>query len=286
MEAKSDPIIKEGQIINFTDGTWAVSLSNYFGYGDVSSIVRYDSEEELLQSFPEFEREQRRAEIDRLKGKHVTPTAAKTTSEQMVHMFGAKNMTNCTEVTERLTMTDDSGWVMTRTYNYADGTSKNVVGEGEGYYCLVPATPGWIAATDSYYDGEAARDHHPIAMWRYLEDKSGPQVLPHFPGDDSMTHAVAVISPDGRVFEVHSNGCLKNDPYPSVKAWHDHVARKRAEHLAEEERKRLEREDAERSIVFRDGRTLAEVRKEMAEEGFMVVPERQDRCNALDELPF
>jgi len=66
----------------------------------------------------------------------------------MVCMFGAKNMTDCTEITERLAIKED-GWEMTRIYTYADGTSKSVIGENENYYCLVPAAPGWIAATDS-----------------------------------------------------------------------------------------------------------------------------------------
>jgi CO dehydrogenase/acetyl-CoA synthase beta subunit len=57
-----------------------------------------------------------------------------------------------------------------------------------------------------------------------------------------MRRAAAVISPDGRVFEVSNRECLENNPFPSVKAWHDHVARKREEHLAEQERQRLSRE--------------------------------------------
>jgi len=132
-------------------------------------------------------------------------------------MFGAKNMTDCTEITERLAIKED-GWEMTRIYTYADGTSKSVIGENENYYCLVPAAPGWIAATDSYYDGEPARDHHTIAMWKYIIDGRDYQVMPLIPGDNSMNRAVAVFSPDGRVFEVSARGVLENKPYPSVKA--------------------------------------------------------------------
>jgi hypothetical protein len=105
---------------------------------------------------------------------------------------------------------------------------------------------------------------------------------------------IAVISPDGRVFEAY----LSDDPFPSVEAWHAHVEKKRAEHLAEEERQRHEEEKAEAerrrieaSIVFRDGTTLADVRRRMAEEGFTVVPNRADRINAInalkpDDVPF
>jgi hypothetical protein len=150
------------------------------------------------------------------------------------------NMTNCKEVVERLTIKED-GREMTCTYTYADGTSKTVTAE-DGHYYLVPAAPGWIAATDSYHHEGPARDHHAIAMWKYIEDRHSSSVMPLIPGDDSMTRAVAVLSPDGRVFEVCDNMCLKNDPYPSLKAWHDHVERKRTEYLAEQERKRLARE--------------------------------------------
>ena len=103
---------------------------------------------------------------------------------------------------------------------------------------------------------------------------------------------IAVISPDGRVFEAY----LSDDPFPSVEALHAHVEKKRAEHLAEEERQRLEEKKAEAarrqieaSIVFQDASTLADVRRRMAEEGFTVVPNRADRMAALseiDEIPF
>ena len=105
---------------------------------------------------------------------------------------------------------------------------------------------------------------------------------------------IAVISPDGRVFEAY----LSDDPFPSVEAWHAQVEKKRAEHLAEEERQRLEEEKAkaaqrriEASIVFQDGSTLAEVRRRMADEGFTLIPDRADRIAALslfkiDEFPF
>jgi hypothetical protein len=103
---------------------------------------------------------------------------------------------------------------------------------------------------------------------------------------------IAVISPDGRVFEAY----LSDDPFPSVEAWHAHVEKKRAEHLAEEGRRCLEEKKAEAarrqieaSIVFQDGSTLADVRRRMAEEGFTVVPNRADRMAALseiDEIPF
>ena len=98
---------------------------------------------------------------------------------------------------------------------------------------------------------------------------------------------IAVISPDGRVFEAY----LSDDPFPSVEAWHAQVEKKRAEHLAEEERQRLEEKKAEAarrqieaSIVFQDGSTLAEVRRRMADEGFTVVPNRADRMAALSEI--
>jgi len=201
-------------------------------------------------------------------------------------MFGLENMTDCTEVTERLAWKGD-GWEMTRTFTYADGRSESHVSvDDERYHILVPAAPGWIAVTNSYYDAEATRDQHPVAMWKYWLDDRDSYAAPIFPGDTSMTHAVAVISPDGRVFEVSNNGCLQNTPYPSVKAWHDHVERKRTELLAEQERRQLESEQAARSIVFRDGSNLADVRKQMAEEGFDVIPRRQDRCDALHELPL
>jgi hypothetical protein len=104
--------------------------------------------------------------------------------------------------------------------------------------------------------------------------------------------AIAVISPDGRVFEAY----LSDDPFPSVEAWHAHVEKKRAEHLADLERQRLEEEKAEAarrqieaSIVFKDGSTLADIRRRMADEGFTIVPNRADRMAALseiDEIPF
>jgi hypothetical protein len=98
---------------------------------------------------------------------------------------------------------------------------------------------------------------------------------------------IAVISPDGRVFEAY----LSDDPFPSVEAWRAHVEKKRTEHLADEERQRLEEEKAEAarrqieaSIVFKDGSTLADVRRRMADEGFTVVPNRADRMAALSEI--
>jgi hypothetical protein len=150
-------------------------------------------------------------------------------------------MTDCTEVIERLAL-KDGHWEMTRTYVYADGASKNVVSENEDSYYLVPAAPGWVVATDSYYDDEPVRDHHLICMWKYIIDRRDYCIMPLIPGDNSMTRAVAVLSPDGRVFEVSGKDCLMNHPYPSLKAWHDHVARKRTEHLAEQEKRRLEEE--------------------------------------------
>jgi hypothetical protein len=213
---------------------------------------------------------------------------SKITTKRMVGMFGAQNMSDCTEVTERLSLKED-GWEMTRVYRYADGTEKSIIGANESYYCLVPAAAGWVAETDSYYDGETARERHPIAVWRFVLDGQDTHLFPEFPGDRSMTHAVAVISPDGRVFEVGNDDSLVNNPFPSVMAWRAHVERKRAEDLAQKEKERVEEEKARQErdagIVFRDGQTLADVRKFLAEEGFDVVPNRADRMSA-DEIPF
>jgi hypothetical protein len=160
------------------------------------------------------------------------------TSDDMAGMFGATNMTNCTEVAEVLAINGDGYWEMTRTYKYADGTSKDVAGEAEGYYCLVPASPGWIVATDHYYDDPlATRQHHAVAMWRYSIEGRDHRIMPLIPGDTSRVTAVAVISPDWRVFEVAAHGILQNVSYPSIEAWHDRIAQERAKLEAEEDRR-------------------------------------------------
>jgi hypothetical protein len=244
-----------------------------------------DKDKDITITAPAGRRQHRRRRVP-----HMTDT----TTKWMNYRFGIERMTDCIEVTERLTIKAD-GWEMTRTFTYADGASKSFVDDNANYYCLVPASDGWIAETDSY-DHDPVRARHPIAVWRYVIDGQESHLFPEFPGDRSMTRSVAVISPDGRIYEVSDRGCLVNFPFQSPEAWHAHVTQKRAEYLAEKERERLEEEKAalerrrvEASIVFQDGSSLLDVRRRMAEEGFDVVPNRADRMNALanvDEIPF
>jgi len=74
-----------------------------------------------------------------------------------------------------------------------------------------------------------------------------------------------------------------------IKVWVDAPAEEK-KYKAEEEAKaaarKAEAAAREEAIIFKDGSTLASVRKMMAEEGFMVVPDRLDRRLALGEVPF
>jgi hypothetical protein len=167
-------------------------------------------------------------------------TKKQITKEQMAYSFGFDAMTDCVEVIERFAL-EDGAWVKTHTFRYADGTAKTV--PIEAYHHLVPAAPGWVALTDSGYGAEPVRALHAVAFWQYVLDRrDSSYVMPMIPGDTSVMDCVAVVSPDGRVFEIRREGCLRNEPFPSIEAWQEHVDRKRAEEIAERERRDAERE--------------------------------------------
>jgi hypothetical protein len=155
-------------------------------------------------------------------------------------MYGFESMTDCTEVTERLTL-KDGRWEMIRTYTYADGTTKNF--SDEDCFFIVPAAPGWEVEMDSYYDGQATHDRHAITMWKIIPGPHSDQVMPLIAGDDpSIMHALAVISPDGRVFEILRGDFLYNKPFSSIEEWHDHVAKARIARVIEEGKRWLAQE--------------------------------------------
>jgi hypothetical protein len=69
MEApvRLQPMIRDGQIIKFWDGTFGVSVGDYSGGAhEISTIAHFGTIDELLASFPACERIGRIAELARI----------------------------------------------------------------------------------------------------------------------------------------------------------------------------------------------------------------------------